>query len=92
MSPRDAATDATPVVRMVDITHTHMDVTSFLRWAIPNLGYPSLQSVLDAAPTAELEPTSAEYTQTDEVGACGRVHVTTMCESHDQHTLSSTDV
>ena len=45
-----------------------MDLKKFLRWgARPDtLNYPSLQSIVDAVPTAELEPITATYVQTDE--------------------------
>ena len=42
------------------------DLRSFLRWAQENLGYPSLENILEAPPTAELEPITETYTQTDE--------------------------
>lgn len=46
------------------------DLKSFLSWAakgVPDgLGYNSLQLVLEAPPTAELEPITTEHTQTDE--------------------------
>lgn len=46
------------------------DLKSFLRWAArpaPNgLGFPTLQHVVEAPPTAELEPITSEHTQTDE--------------------------
>ena len=44
------------------------DLKKFLSWGAQNLGYPSLQSVVEAAPTAELEPLSeGKIAQTDEV-------------------------
>ncbi|OAE27153.1 hypothetical protein AXG93_4666s1240 [Marchantia polymorpha subsp. ruderalis] len=42
------------------------DLRSFLRWGANNLGYPSLLLVETAVPTAELEPITADYTQSDE--------------------------
>ena len=42
------------------------DLRSFLRWAKEHLGYPSLGTILEAPPTAELEPITETYTQTDE--------------------------
>jgi NAD+ synthase (glutamine-hydrolysing) len=44
------------------------DLKSFLRWAaLPiSLGYPVLADVVAAPPTAELEPITETYTQTDE--------------------------
>ena len=42
------------------------DLRSFLRWAKDNLGYTSLGTIIDAPPTAELEPITETYTQTDE--------------------------
>lgn len=46
------------------------DLKSFLRWAAKprpdGLGYPTLEEVVEAPPTAELEPITAEHTQTDE--------------------------
>ncbi len=42
------------------------DLRSFLAWAKDNLGYPSLGTILDAPPTAELEPITETYTQIDE--------------------------
>lgn len=44
------------------------DLKEFLRWASSDagLGYHSLKKIVSAAPTAELEPSSEEYQQTDE--------------------------
>ena len=42
------------------------DLRSFLHWAKVHLGYPSLDKILEAPPTAELEPITETYTQTDE--------------------------
>ena len=42
------------------------DLRSFLHWAKEHLGYPSLEAILEAPPTAELEPITETYTQTDE--------------------------
>jgi len=43
------------------------DLKSFLLWGAKHLGYPSLQSVVEATPTAELEPLSeGQIAQTDE--------------------------
>lgn len=42
------------------------DIRSFLRWGVENLGYPTLASVEQALPTAELEPIRDDYVQTDE--------------------------
>jgi NAD+ synthase (glutamine-hydrolysing) len=46
------------------------DIRSFLRWAAQprpkGLGLSSLSSIESAAPTAELEPITSSYTQTDE--------------------------
>ena len=42
------------------------DLRSFLRWAEEHLGYTSLAQILAAPPTAELEPITETYTQTDE--------------------------
>ena len=42
------------------------DLRRFLRWAIQNLGYTALSEIVDAAPTAELEPITETYTQRDE--------------------------
>jgi NAD+ synthase (glutamine-hydrolysing) len=43
-----------------------VDIRRFLRWAGPNLGYPSLVEVEEAPPTAELRPITSTYVQTDE--------------------------
>eukprot|EP01112_Ceratiomyxa_fruticulosa_P017654 TRINITY_DN5544_c0_g2_i1.p1 TRINITY_DN5544_c0_g2~~TRINITY_DN5544_c0_g2_i1.p1 ORF type:complete len:705 (+),score=141.82 TRINITY_DN5544_c0_g2_i1:93-2207(+) len=43
-----------------------MDLKRFLRWAAATRGYPSLVSVVEATPTAELEPITENYTQSDE--------------------------
>jgi NAD+ synthase (glutamine-hydrolysing) len=43
------------------------DLKVFLAWGSTNLGYPELGTVLAAPPTAELEPITADYTQSDEV-------------------------
>jgi NAD+ synthase (glutamine-hydrolysing) len=43
------------------------DLRSFLEWASPTMNLPILQDFLIAAPTAELEPSSASYVQIDEV-------------------------
>ena len=42
------------------------DLRRFLNWAIHNLGYTALSEIVDAPPTAELEPITETYTQTDE--------------------------
>jgi NAD+ synthase (glutamine-hydrolysing) len=43
-----------------------VDLRRFLSWAAANRGYTALLDVLEAAPTAELEPSTADYTQSDE--------------------------
>ncbi len=43
------------------------DLRRFLAWAAEHLGYPALQDILEAPPTAELEPITETYTQKDEV-------------------------
>jgi NAD+ synthase (glutamine-hydrolysing) len=42
------------------------DLRAFIRYCIPNLGFPSLGSILEAPPTAELKPITDDYVQTDE--------------------------
>jgi NAD+ synthase (glutamine-hydrolysing) len=42
------------------------DLRRFLRWAAENLGYTALLDIVQAVPTAELEPITASYQQTDE--------------------------
>ena len=42
------------------------DLKSFILWASTNFDMPILQSFIDAPPTAELEPITHEYTQSDE--------------------------
>jgi NAD+ synthase (glutamine-hydrolysing) len=42
------------------------DLRRFLGWAADALGYPVLREVVNAAPTAELEPETATYQQRDE--------------------------
>jgi NAD+ synthase (glutamine-hydrolysing) len=42
------------------------DLRSFLRWGAVNLGFPTLASVEEAPPTAELEPIRDDYVQNDE--------------------------
>jgi len=42
------------------------DLRSFLRWGAEHLGFPTLASVEQAPPTAELEPIRDDYVQTDE--------------------------
>ena len=42
------------------------DLRRFLNWAKHNLGYTTLSEIVDAPPTAELEPITETYTQTDE--------------------------
>jgi len=42
------------------------DLKRFLLWASKELGYPSLASVVTATPTAELEPITKGYVQSDE--------------------------
>jgi len=42
------------------------DLRRFLRWAAENLGYTALLDIVQAVPTAELEPITASYRQTDE--------------------------
>ena len=43
------------------------DLRSFLHWATDNLGYSSLRAVVEATPTAELEPPGEAGPQSDEV-------------------------
>ena len=42
------------------------DLRRFLIWAKDELGYSALAEIVDAPPTAELEPITKTYTQTDE--------------------------
>ena len=42
------------------------DLRRFLRWAADNLGYTSLTEVVEAPPTAELEPITETHVQEDE--------------------------
>jgi NAD+ synthase (glutamine-hydrolysing) len=42
------------------------DLKRFILWASTNFNLPILQSFIDAPPTAELEPITHEYTQSDE--------------------------
>ena len=42
------------------------DLRRFLDWATHHLGYTALSEIVDAPPTAELEPITDTYTQTDE--------------------------
>jgi len=42
------------------------DLRRFLVWAARNLGYTALSDILEAVPTAELEPITETYTQSDE--------------------------
>jgi len=42
------------------------DLKAFLRWGAVHLHYPSLRTVVEAPPTAELEPITETHTQTDE--------------------------
>ena len=42
------------------------DLRRFLNWAQHNLGYTALAEIVEAPPTAELEPITETYTQTDE--------------------------
>jgi NAD+ synthase (glutamine-hydrolysing) len=44
-----------------------VDLKKFLVWAGNHFRWPTLVAVVEAPPTAELEPVTAEYTQTDEV-------------------------
>ncbi len=44
-----------------------VDLRRFLRWAAANKGYSVLLEVVNAAPTAELEPITKNYAQLDEV-------------------------
>jgi NAD+ synthase (glutamine-hydrolysing) len=43
------------------------DLKSFILWASTNFSLPILQTFIDAPPTAELEPITATYVQSDEV-------------------------
>ena len=43
------------------------DLQKFLRWAANHLGYPALIDVVNASPTAELEPITENYHQKDEI-------------------------
>ena len=42
------------------------DLRRFLKWAETHLGYTALAEIVEAPPTAELEPITDTYTQTDE--------------------------
>ena len=42
------------------------DLRRFLKWAAHHLDYPVLGEIVEAPPTAELEPITETYTQTDE--------------------------
>ena len=42
------------------------DLRRFLKWAEAHLGYTALAEIVEAPPTAELEPITETYTQTDE--------------------------
>jgi NAD+ synthase (glutamine-hydrolysing) len=42
------------------------DLKSFLRWATTSFTLPILTAFVDATPTAELEPITSDYTQSDE--------------------------
>lgn len=44
-----------------------VDLKRFLLWAGEKHHWPTLKTVVEAPPTAELEPVTKEYTQTDEV-------------------------
>jgi NAD+ synthase (glutamine-hydrolysing) len=44
-----------------------VDLKRFLLWAADNIGYKELTNVVEAPPTAELEPITENYTQLDEV-------------------------
>ncbi|MCA9968672.1 MAG: NAD(+) synthase, partial [Anaerolineales bacterium] len=44
-----------------------VDLRDFLRWAADHRGLTALREVIDAPPTAELEPITADYAQRDEV-------------------------
>ncbi|MEM7334071.1 MAG: NAD(+) synthase [Chloroflexota bacterium] len=43
-----------------------IDLRRFLAWAAENKGYSALNEIVDAPPTAELEPITADYVQNDE--------------------------
>ncbi len=43
-----------------------LDLRRFLKWAEDHLDYPALAEIIEAPPTAELEPITETYTQTDE--------------------------
>ncbi|KAK7906393.1 hypothetical protein PG985_016399 [Apiospora marii] len=43
------------------------DLKRFIKWAVDDFGIPCLQEFLDATPTAELEPITSEYVQSDEI-------------------------
>lgn len=43
-----------------------VDLRRFLRWAATEKGYTALWPIVEAVPSAELEPTSADYVQEDE--------------------------
>ena len=43
-----------------------LDLRRFLKWAEVHLGYTALAEIVEAPPTAELEPITETYTQTDE--------------------------
>lgn len=43
------------------------DLKAFIKWAITAFDMPILEDFLDAIPTAELEPFSDKYVQSDEI-------------------------
>jgi NAD+ synthase (glutamine-hydrolysing) len=43
-----------------------LDLRRFLIWGAEHLGYPTLREIAQATPTAELEPITATYRQSDE--------------------------
>lgn len=45
-----------------------VDLKKFLVWGSANLGYPTLKSVVEAPPTAELEPLSANQVDEEDMG------------------------
>jgi NAD+ synthase (glutamine-hydrolysing) len=46
------------------------DLKKFIAWARDSFSLTVLDEFLEAVPTAELEPFSDTYVQSDEVGAC----------------------
>lgn len=65
------------------------DLISFIGWAENAFGLPILQQFIDATPTAELEPITSDYVQSDEVDSKSS-QASLLCARTNNHTVGMT--